>query len=130
MGVHPRLLPTLSATLIVGGALGVVGCGAPASESTPPEFETLLDELQAMGQVRVAVVLDVPEMQDPGERQQRIAAAQDEVLAALDPDQYRDVARLQTVPAMALTLLAEEALSTLRAHPLVVKVDPDVGGVG
>ena len=62
----------------------------------------------------------------------RIARDQDEVLAALAPEDYRNRLRFDAVPALAGTVLSERALRVLDGHPNVVQValDPAGGGGG
>ena len=118
------------AGLLLVGVLAVGACGSDPAESMAPSLEIVMAELQAQGEVRVAVSLNVFEDADPAVYRKRIAEVQDVVLAALEPSQYRDVSRLEAVPAMGLTLLAEEALSILQDHPLVRSVGPDASGTG
>ena len=116
--------------LLLGGVLMVPGCGSGPAESTVPSLEVVMAELQSQGEVRVAVALNVQGSDDTALFRKRIAEAQDQVLAALDPSHYQDVNRLQNVPALGLTVLADEALSVLQSHPLVRSVGPDGSGTG
>jgi hypothetical protein len=104
----------------------------PTGDRAAPE---VLAALRATGEAPVVVALVEPSgYPDPGADRQRIRAEiarmQEEVLQSLDPAEYRDRHRFESVPAMAGTLLSERALRTLLSHPHVRRVDLDPGGTG
>lgn len=124
------------AVAAIGLILLGTSCGKNGADPLADTVASVLQQqLRERGEVRVVVALRVPAVEedqgtDLAELQRQIARTQDEVLDALPPGGYRDPHRLQSVPAMTLTVLTEAALRALGAHPKVAKVDLDVSGGG
>ncbi len=115
--------------------LAIAGCFPPGPEASSKVASEVFERLRDSDEVRVVVFLAAPAElaepdADPAERRDGIARLQDEVLAALNPQDYRDVQRFESVPAMVLTILSEAGLAALESHPDVEKVDRDTGGGG
>lgn len=89
--------------------------------------------LESEGAARVVIALQIPaaaaQGRDLGALRSEVAAAQASVLFALAPHEFRLNLQYEAIPALAGEL-APSGLDRLVAHPLVRKVDLDVGGAG
>ena len=116
--------------LIFGSALAP----AAAEHSSDMIGKAVTDALARDGSVSVMIMLHVPpSMQDKptdtvGAREE-IARLQDEVLASLEPSDFRLSIRYENVPALAGRLYSS-GLAKLEKHPRIQRVDADVGGGG
>jgi hypothetical protein len=95
----------------------------------------VLDALRASERAEVLVSLRPPDgYGEPGAdlavMKREIARSQDDVLAALGSDYYRNRIRFDAIPGLAGTVLDMGALPIFEAHPLVEQVSLDTGGVG
>lgn len=116
-----------------------------AQAQTPPRVAVeAMRQAQTLGAVRVVAMLRDPDdgtaagtrarakavaVRAPAaERERRIRAQSDQVLAALPP-QTRVLRRFARVPALALDADAA-TLAALARHPRVLRVDIDTGGEG
>lgn len=123
-----------SATWFLALALAP-GCAGREGADLSKADAAVREALRRDGFVHVLVALVPPRARrdpapDSAHVTAAIAAAQDRVLADLDPADYRNRQRYENIPALAGTLLSERGLAALVAHPDVRRVDPDRGGGG
>lgn len=94
----------------------------------------VLSAIRENGRAPVMIALVTPagaaDAANPQATRAEIARMQDEVIAALDPADFRVGARYTSVPALAGLLLSERGLRRLLAHPFVVRISLDSGGTG
>ena len=84
--------------------------------------------------VSVVIMLVTPESlaedhADPVDLRREVARIQNEVLADLDPVEFRVAARYASVPAFS-GLLTSAGLAQLKSDPRLLRVDLDTGGSG
>lgn len=113
----------------------LAGCGGVADPGFAKIEDGVARTLGTEGRIDVFVSLVPPAgYGEPGAdleaMKSAIARSQDEVLSALDPADYRNRIRYETIPALAGTVLTEKGLEALEAHPDVVSVAVDEGGSG
>ena len=104
---------------------------AAACRTPTPVSDTTLgagvrEALATGGEVDVMVALAT----EAGATTAAIARDQDAVLSTLDSADFRLRQRFTAVPAFSGTLRTTRGLDRLLAHPLVRRVDRDVGGSG
>ncbi|MEA3277238.1 MAG: S8 family serine peptidase [Pseudomonadota bacterium] len=105
-------VPAVAAEAIVGaGVVAAVGSG------TAPVLVVALERPK-------------PAPSDAGAVNAAIASAQQAVLDALDASDYTLVHRYRSLSALTLIVRTNSALKKLAAHPLVRRIDLDVGGSG
>jgi hypothetical protein len=134
---HMRLFAGVArpgATALAIAAI-LAGCNGVADPGFAKIEDGVAQTLGTDGQIDVFVSLVPPAgYGEPGAdleaMKHEIARSQDEVLAALDPADYRNRIRYETIPALAGTVLTRKGLETLEAHPEVVSVAVDEGGSG
>lgn len=124
-------------------ALALAGCGSmaesPDRAGGPPDTAIVAGDvmraLAADGRADVVVSLAPPAGYDDGAAadtvmRAAIARLQDDVLAALQPSDFRLRRRFESIPALAGTVLTGDGIRILAGHPRVVRVDLEVGGGG
>jgi hypothetical protein len=110
----------------------LIGCRTRGASD--PDTRAVLEALREQGQARVIIALVSPGA-EPGAAgaeatRAAIARMQDDVIASLDPADFRPGARYTSVAALAGVLLSERGFRRLRAHPFVSGVSLDTGGSG
>lgn len=95
----------------------------------------VIDAVQREGRVRVVVALVEPPAvgaasQEMSAVTREVAFVQNSVLATMDSSEFVVTHQYQAVPALAGAVLTQDALASLAANPLVVRVDLDLGGTG
>jgi len=105
---------------------------APSTPAMPPRIDpAVVDALNATGRARVLITLHDPaggQVSDV-EREARVAAAQDAVLAQLPATELTLLHRYRNVAGLA-ALITGRALEVLRADPRVRSIELDgAGGV-
>jgi hypothetical protein len=121
-------IPTLGLLAIVLG-----GCASAMRANPVPVAPEVLDTFRAQDSVAVVVVLVTPNSYYRGDRNRLrgdIAHMQDEVENALEPGQYRELHRFQSVPALTLMLYDEAAIRTLARLKHVQRLGLDDGSGG
>jgi hypothetical protein len=123
-------LPTWFAALSL--AL-TAACRTPTPVSDPTLGAGVREALTSGAEVDVMVALTTEtnaNAKDAASTTAAIARAQDAVLSTLDSADFRLGQRYAAVPAFSGTLRTARGLDRLLAHPLVRRVDRDVGGTG
>jgi hypothetical protein len=115
---------------VVGAILACGGCRSMPPSDTTKVGPGVLSTLQAQGAAFVMVALTEPTPDPASDRRATIARLQQELLADVEPYGFRQRLRFEAVPAIAGTLLNEQALQALAAHHLVRRIDLDPGGGG
>jgi hypothetical protein len=115
--------------------MAVFGCQTLVESEGAAVAPDVRSALRTHGEAHVVVALVSPlgyddPLADRNRVRAEIARLQQEVLASLDPRDYRSRHLLESVPAMSGTLLSERGLSTLLSHPHVRRVDLDAQGGG
>jgi subtilisin family serine protease len=95
----------------------------------------VLDALRSQGKAKVVIALiplDITQIDRSSldEIRNDIAGMQDKVLLSLKDAHFSVTHKYQAVPALAGEIFSERSLNDLAAHPLVAKIDLDVGGTG
>jgi hypothetical protein len=125
-----RSVRTLTPALL----LALVACQTVMESNRERDHRDILAAIRARGEAGVLIALYEPDgFDDPAQATQvrrEIARMQDEVLAALDTNDFRPGQRFASVPAIAGTVRSERGLRALSAHPLIRRVSLDTGGTG
>ncbi|HUG42271.1 MAG TPA: hypothetical protein VMM12_17540 [Longimicrobiales bacterium] len=119
----------------VACAVVLAGCRTLDGNGSDTVSPDVLDAVRVHGRADVMVALVPPVGYDDAEPagprvRAEIARLQDEVLESLGAVHFTLRQRFVAVPALAGTVLSEEGLRALSAHPGVARVDLDVGGGG
>jgi hypothetical protein len=119
-------VPTL---VLIAAALGATAChpfgGRPDSASG---VDPVLHRLRTVGEARVMVSLLV-EIGAEGEAA-AVGQAREAVLAAMDTTDFHVTHRFERTPAFGGVLRTERGLRILLGHPMVRRVDLDLGVEG
>ncbi len=110
-----------------------VGCATAMRAEPVPVAPEVMETFQAQDSVPVVVVLTTPTSyyrRDQARLRGDIAHMQDAVVSALEPGQYREMHRFQSVPAMTLMVYDEAAIHTLALLKYVQRVGLDDGSGG
>lgn len=120
----------MAASALIAVVFGCQTLTESESAAIAPEIRRAL-RMHGEAQVVVALVTP-PGYDDPHADRNRlraeIARMQREVLASLEPGDYRSRHLFESVPAMAGTLLSERGLTALLSHSHVRRVDLDAQG--
>jgi len=120
-----------SSSRIAGLLFFAVACHAVSPVSDAKLGPGVSEALARNGAADVIVALaSDTAAQDPAAARAAVARLQDAVLSILDSTEFRLRQRYANVPAFAGTVGSPRALDRLVAHPLVRRVDLDVGGGG
>jgi hypothetical protein len=120
---------SVSTLLLTAAVLSAASCHASAGPSDQViGVDPVLERLRSAGEPRVMVSLVL----DPGADNEpaAIERARDAVLAALDTADFRVTHRFERVPAIGGVLRTERGLRILLGHPMVRRVDLDIGVEG
>lgn len=118
--------------LWLGVALGFISSGLASADDKVGQG--VIEALKKQGGANVVIALveppsmGVPQIDLPTLRSE-ISSLQSQVLSALSPSDYRERHRYETVPSLAIWV-SKTGLAKLVAHPKVVRIDLDVGGIG
>ncbi len=113
-------------------ALTLIGCRTVMESDR--SARDVLAAVREHGKAAVIIALVTPAgAGDPANAQAtraEIARMQEDVIAAVDPTDFRVGTRYTSVPALAGVLFSERGLRRVRAHPFVLGVTLDTGGTG
>lgn len=102
--------------------------------NSDPAARDVLTAIRANGEAQVIITLVAPAgADDPANAQATraaIARMQDDVIAALDPADFRPGVRFTSVAALGGVIRSERGFRAVRAHRLVSGVSLDTGGSG